>query len=77
MAVSDTHLTFFLTAAEINADPALVRALYAAGHILGVTVPEDCETVAASLLEANDALCRALNFKTLFADVDKRQVWIS
>ena len=31
--------TFFLTAAEINADPALVRALYAAGHILGVTVP--------------------------------------
>ena len=59
--------TFFLTAAEINADPALVRALYAAGHILGVTVPEDCETVAASLLEANDALCRALNFKTLFA----------
>ena len=59
--------TFFLTAAEINADPALCRALYAAGHILGVTVPEDCETVAASLLEANDALCRALNFKTLFA----------
>ena len=36
--------TFFLTAAEINADPALCRALYAAGHILGVTVPEDCET---------------------------------
>ena len=59
--------TFFLTAAEINADPALVRALYAAGHILGVTVPEDCENVAASLLEANEALCRALNFKTLFA----------
>ena len=65
--------TFFLTAAEINADPALVRALYAAGHILGVTVPEDCETVAASLLEANEALCRALNFKTLFALLPARQ----
>ena len=27
----------------------------------------DCENVSASLLEANDALCRALNTKTLFA----------
>lgn len=59
--------TFFLTYAEINADPALCRALYAAGHILGVTVSSDCENVAASLLEVNDALCRALNTKTLFA----------
>ena len=59
--------TFFLTAAEINADPNLVRTLYAAGHVLGVTAADDCENVPASLLQANDALCRALNIKTLFA----------
>ena len=58
--------TFFLTAAELTADPSLARALYAAGHIVGVTVSDDCETVAASLLEANDALCRVLNVKSLF-----------
>ena len=64
---SNLRGTFFLTAAELTADPALARKLYAAGHILGVTVTEDCENVSASLLEANDALCRALNTKTLFA----------
>lgn len=63
----DLRGTFFLTAAELTADPALARRLYAAGHILGVTVTDDCENVSASLLEANDALCRALNTKTLFA----------
>lgn len=64
---SDLRGTFFLTAAELTADPALARRLYAARHILGVTVTDDCENVSASLLEANDALCRALNTKTLFA----------
>lgn len=64
---SNLRGTFFLTAAELTADPSLARKLYAAGHILGVTVTEDCENVPASLLEANDALCRALNTKTLFA----------
>ena len=59
--------TFFLTSAEISADPALVRALYAAGHVIGLTVTEDCTNVAASLLEANDALSQALNCKSLFA----------
>ena len=59
--------TFFLTGAEITADPSLVRALYAAGHIIGLTVSADCENVSASLLEANDALCRALDRKSLFA----------
>ena len=59
--------TFFLTAAEITADSSLVRALYAAGHSIGLTVTEDCENISASLLDANDALCRALNVKTLFA----------
>ena len=51
---SNLRGTFFLTAAELTADPALARKLYAAGHILGVTVAEDCENVSASLLEAND-----------------------
>ena len=67
--LKEYHLrgTFFLTAAEISADPELVRSLYAAGHILGLTVADDCDNVAASLLSANDALCRALNIRSLFA----------
>ena len=38
---SNLRGTFFLTAAELTADPALARRLYAAGHILGVRVTED------------------------------------
>lgn len=59
--------TFFLTSAEITADPSLVRALYAQGHIIGLRVTEDCTDVAASLLAANDALRETLNCKTFFA----------
>ena len=59
--------TFFLTAAELTADPSLARTLYAAGHIIGLTVSDDCENVSASLLEANEILCRTLNVKSLFA----------
>lgn len=63
----DLRGTFFLTGPEITADESLVRSLYAAGHVIGLTVPADCENVSTALLEANDALCKALNRKSLFA----------
>ena len=65
--------TFFLTGPEITADESLVRSLYAAGHVIGLTVPSDCENVSTALLEANDALSRALSRKSLFALLPSRQ----
>lgn len=67
LAQYDLRGAFFLTGAEIEADPALCRALYAAGHMIGLTVEEDCADVEAALQSANEALCRALNRKSLFA----------
>lgn len=58
---------FFLTEAEITADPSLVRALYAAGHVIGLTVADDCADVPGALLAANNALEQALNRKTTLA----------
>lgn len=63
----DLRGTFFLTADEIADNPTLVRALYAAGHTIGLTVPSDCADAAASLEDANEALRRAINHKSLFA----------
>ena len=57
--------TFFLTAAEIQENPELVRDLYAQGHILGITIPADTADRDAALAEANDALDEVLNFRTL------------
>lgn len=61
---------FFLTANEIESDPALVRALFVAGHVLGVRAEPEAEDVGASLDAANDALCRVLQRKTVLALAD-------
>lgn len=58
---------FFLTGDEIEAFPELVRSLYAAGHTIGLTVPDGCEDPAAELGSANEALFRVLRRKTLCA----------
>lgn len=58
---------FFLTAEEIEAEPELVRSLYAAGHSIGVTCAGDAEDAAIALEEANNALSRVLHRKTLLA----------
>ena len=58
---------FFLTAEEIEKDPELVRALYAAGHSVGVTCAEDAEDAAIALRDANEALLRVLHRKSLLA----------
>ena len=58
---------FFLTAEEILAEPALVRDLYAQGHILGVTFEKGSTDCASAFGEANDALDEVLGLRTLLA----------
>ena len=68
-ALADYQLrgTFFLTAAEIEAQPALVRELYAAGHVLGLRVPDGAEDAEMALTQGNEALNAVLGCKTLLA----------
>lgn len=61
------HGTFFLTEAEILADPSLVFELLAAGHSIGITAGEDDEDLSGALTRANDALCALTCQKTLLA----------
>ena len=61
------HGTFFLTEAEILADPSLVFELLAAGHSIGITAGEDDEDLSDALTRANDALCALTCQKTLLA----------
>lgn len=58
---------FFLTAEEILAEPALVRDLYAQGHILGITFEKGSTDCASAFGEANDALDEVLGLRTLLA----------
>lgn len=67
LAEAEQRAAFFLTEAEIKAEPELVRALYTAGHVIGVTCAEDAEDAAAALRDANEALGRVLHRKSLFA----------
>ena len=64
---AEQRAAFFLTAEEIRSDPALVRALYTAGHAIGVTCAADADDAAIALKEANDALEQVLHRKTLLA----------
>ena len=73
LADSEQRAAFFLTAEEITAQPELVRALYAAGHTIGVTCAEDVEDAAIALEAANAALSRTLHRKTLFALLSSAQ----
>ena len=63
----DLSGTFFLTAAEIEADPALVFELQAAGHTVGLCVPDGETDVPGALSRANDALCALTCQKTALA----------
>ena len=57
--------TFFLTEAEIEQNPELVRTLSASGHLLGLTVLDGAADVSAALQAANNALDSVLNFKSV------------
>ncbi len=67
LAQYDLTGTFFLTAAEIAADPALVFELQAAGHTVGLTVEDGEDDAADALARANDALCALTCQKTPLA----------
>lgn len=71
LAAQQLRAAFFLTEAEIDADPALVRALFVAGHVLGVRAAPEAGDVGASLDAANEALCRVLQRKTVLALADE------
>lgn len=59
--------TFFLTAEEIGADPALVFELLSAGHTLGLNATRSDAEPLEQLQAANDALYQLLCQKTLLA----------
>lgn len=67
LAEYDLPGSFFLTAEEIQSDPALVFELLAAGHAIGVTAEADAPDPAEALNAANDALAGLLCQKTLLA----------
>lgn len=67
LSQQNLHAAFFLTEHEIEEAPDLVRALFVAGHTLGVRAAPDAQDVGASLDAANDALYRVLQRKTVLA----------
>lgn len=57
---------FFLTEAQLRADKALVRAIYAQGHTIGLA-SDGTGDVTEQLTAANEAMDEALFFKTVLA----------
>lgn len=64
---------FFLTAAEIRENPALVLSVRAAGYPIGLTVEEGESQVQQSLSEANAALDAVIHSKSLLVLLTKAQ----
>ncbi len=64
---------FFLTAGEIQENEALVRALFVAGHTIGLRPEPETDDIDASLRAANDALDAALHRKSVLALLDAGQ----
>lgn len=58
---------FFLTEEQILLESELVREIYAAGHMVGVTVSPDEGNAEDALLRANDALDRVLFYRSVLA----------
>mgnify|MGYP004553103697 CR=1 FL=1 len=67
LQAKNLHAAFFLTAAELEADPLLACRILAAGHTLGLSVEDGTPDVAAALHEANSALAAVLHTKTVLA----------
>jgi len=63
----EIHAAFFLTEEQILMDADLIRAIYAAGHTIGITVSPDETDPAAALLRANDAMDRVLFCRSVIA----------
>lgn len=70
----DMTATFFLTAAELEEDPALAREICAAGHGIGLTVDAEEPDVRQGLCAANDALEAALHYRSMLVLLRVAQV---
>lgn len=69
----DLPAAFFLTAAEIRENPALVLSIRAAGYPVGLTVAEGESQVMQSLQEANTALDAIIQSKSLLVLLSREQ----
>ncbi len=67
LEIHNVRAAFFLTEAQILQEKELVRAAYASGHIIGLTVSPDETDVEGALLRANDALDSVLFFRSVLA----------
>ena len=63
----DVRAAFFLTEDQILTERDLIRAIYAAGHTIGITAPAQEVDFDAALLRANDALDTVLFFQSTLA----------
>lgn len=61
----NVYASFFLTQAQIEAAPDLVRDIYAQGHHIGLTPDHEAEDIEAALQAADRALDRVLFFKSI------------
>ena len=59
--------TFFLTKEQFEADRELARRIYAAGHVIGLTVSQEEIDPAAALKDANAAMDKALFYRSTLA----------
>ncbi len=64
---------FFLTAAQIEATPELIREIHAQGHHIGITAGSGEQDLEAALQAANQALDRVLFFKSITALVSSNE----
>lgn len=65
LSTMKVYAAFFLTQQQIEADPSLVREIYAQGHQVGLTVLSEETDPEQALKNANDALDRVLFCKSL------------
>lgn len=67
LADCEVQAAFFLTEEQILMERDLVRAIYAAGHMVGVTAAPEASDLAEALRRANDALDQVLFFRSVLA----------
>lgn len=67
LAAHSIQAAFFLTSEQFVLQTDLARAIYAAGHTVGITAEGSSMDYQAALAEANDAMDSALFCKSLFA----------
>ena len=73
LAANDLRAAFFLTAEQMVLQTDLVRAIYAAGHTVGITAEGSSMDYAVALAQANEAMDSALFCKSLFALVPEER----